>query len=80
MPLLSSPQGRFRAIRMDNRGAGRSDVSPEPHMPNAQLVMLTHASHTFFTDQLEAATGAVLSFLEESRGLTSTASRREAIH
>lgn len=33
-------------------------------IPNAQLVMLPHASHTFFTDRLDAASDAVLSFLD----------------
>ena len=41
-------------------------------IPNVTLVMLPHASHTFFTDQLEAAGDVVLSFLEASGGLTST--------
>ena len=32
-------------------------------IPNASLVMLPRASHIFFTDQLEASTQAILSFL-----------------
>jgi 3-oxoadipate enol-lactonase len=32
-------------------------------IPGARLVMLPHASHIFFTDQLEASTRALLSFL-----------------
>jgi len=32
-------------------------------IPNAQLVMLPHASHIFYTDQLEASADAILSFL-----------------
>ena len=32
-------------------------------IPNATLVMLPHASHIFFTDQIEASTQAILSFL-----------------
>ena len=32
-------------------------------IPNATLVMLPHASHIFFTDQIEASTEAILSFL-----------------
>jgi pimeloyl-ACP methyl ester carboxylesterase len=35
-------------------------------IPHARLVMLPHASHIFFTDQLEASTRALLSFLEAS--------------
>ena len=33
-------------------------------IPHARLVMIPNASHIFFTDQLEASTGALLSFLE----------------
>jgi 3-oxoadipate enol-lactonase len=32
-------------------------------IPGSRLVMIPHASHIFFTDQLEAASGAILSFL-----------------
>jgi pimeloyl-ACP methyl ester carboxylesterase len=32
-------------------------------IPNATLVMLPRASHIFFTDQIEASTEAILSFL-----------------
>ena len=35
-------------------------------IPHARLVMLPHASHIFFTDQLEATSDALLSFLEAS--------------
>lgn len=33
-------------------------------IPHARLAMIPNASHIFFTDQLEASTGALLSFLE----------------
>jgi 3-oxoadipate enol-lactonase len=33
-------------------------------IPGARLVMLPHASHIFFTDQLEASSEALLAFLE----------------
>jgi 3-oxoadipate enol-lactonase len=33
-------------------------------IPGARLVMIPHASHIFFTDQLEAASEALLGFLE----------------
>ena len=33
-------------------------------IPNARLVMIPHASHIFFTDQFEASSSALLSFLE----------------
>ena len=32
-------------------------------IPHARLVMIPHASHIFFTDQLEAASRALLAFL-----------------
>ena len=34
-------------------------------IPNAALVMLPHASHIFLTDQFDAASEAILSFLDE---------------
>jgi pimeloyl-ACP methyl ester carboxylesterase len=33
-------------------------------IPGARLVMIPRASHIFFTDQFQAWTGALLSFLE----------------
>ena len=33
-------------------------------IPHARLVMIPHASHIFFTDQFEASSDAILSFLE----------------
>ena len=33
-------------------------------IPGARLVMIPRASHIFFTDQFQASTGALLSFLE----------------
>jgi pimeloyl-ACP methyl ester carboxylesterase len=35
-------------------------------IPNATLAMLPHASHIFFTDQLELSTAAVLAFLDRA--------------
>jgi 3-oxoadipate enol-lactonase len=35
-------------------------------IPNARLVMIPHASHIFFTDQFEASSRALLSFLESA--------------
>ena len=35
-------------------------------IPGATLVMLPHASHIFFTDQLEASSEAILSFLDRA--------------
>ena len=33
-------------------------------IPGSRLVMIPHASHIFFTDQFEATSGAILSFLD----------------
>ena len=35
-------------------------------IPGARLVMIPHASHIFFTDQFQASTDALLSFLESA--------------
>jgi pimeloyl-ACP methyl ester carboxylesterase len=35
-------------------------------IPGSQLVMIPHASHIFFTDQLQASTDALLSFLDSA--------------
>ena len=35
-------------------------------IPGSRLVMIPHASHIFFTDQFEATSGAILSFLDRT--------------
>ena len=35
-------------------------------IPHARLVMIPHASHIFFTDQFQASSGAILSFLDQA--------------
>src|SRR2546422_81074 len=58
--------GRIKAPTLVIHGESDELVPPQNAailaraIPNAQLVMLPHASHTFFTDQLEAASEAVL--------------------
>jgi pimeloyl-ACP methyl ester carboxylesterase len=50
--------------------AGNGKVIAEK-IPGAKLILLTHASHIFTTDQSEAAHRAILEFLEgQNRELT----------
>src|SRR5260370_793805 len=73
-PALGAPRaGRIGGVAMptlvihgetDQRVPAENGRIIAGAIPRSQLVMIPHASHIFFTDQLEASSEALLAFLE----------------